>query len=74
MSKVHRLLPMVGTLRVKDDSIIIPQEIIEELGWEERILLELEYTDDGWIIKHSNVAASKFSGHILSDELQQRSK
>ena len=74
MSKVHRLLPMVGTLRVKDDSIIIPQEIIEELGWEERILLELEYTDDGWIIKQSNVAASKFSGHILSDELQQRSK
>ena len=31
MSKVHRLLPIVGTLRVKDDSIIIPQEIIEEL-------------------------------------------
>tara|TARA_Y100001951_G_C11044199_1_gene131990 strand:+ start:102 stop:308 length:207 start_codon:yes stop_codon:yes gene_type:complete len=62
MKNVHRLLPMVGTLRVKDDSIIIPQEIIEELGWEERILLELEYTDDGWIIKQSKVAAVKFLG------------
>ena len=74
MSKVHRLLPMVGTLRVKDDSIIIPQEIIEELEWDERILLELEFVNERWILKQSKVAASKFSGHILSDELQQRSK
>ena len=46
---------------------------MEELGWEERILLELEFVNERWILKQSKVAASKFSGHILSDELQ-RSK
>ena len=74
MSKVHRLKPLVGTVMVIDDAIILPADIIEELEWDERILLELEFVNERWILKQSKVAASKFSGHILSDELQQRSK
>ena len=35
---------------------------LKDLGWDEKILLELEHTDDGWIIKQSKVAASKFLG------------
>ena len=46
---------------------------MEELGWEERILLELEFVNERWILKQSKVAASKFPGYKLSDELQ-RSK
>ena len=73
MSNVHRLKPLVGTVMLVDDTLILPTDIMEELGWEERILLELEFVNERWILKQSKVAASKFSGHILSDELQ-RSK
>ncbi len=73
MSNVHRLKPLVGTVMSVDDTLILPTDIMEELGWEERILLELEFVNERWILKQSKVAASKFSGHILSDELQ-RSK
>ena len=33
---------------------------LEDLGWEERILLELEHDGIGWTIQQSKVAASKF--------------
>ena len=69
MSKALR----VGTVVVIDEALILPTDIIKELGWEENVLLELEFVNDRWILKQSKVAASKFAGHILSDELQ-RSK
>jgi len=54
--------------------LLIPEKILEKLGWDEITLLELEFIEDiGWTIKQSDVAASKFPGHIVSDELQ-RSK
>jgi len=70
MNKVRRLQPLVGTAIVIDDAIILPDDIIEELNWDERILLELEFVNDRWILKQSKVAATKFSGHKLSDELR----
>lgn len=73
MSNVHRLKPLVGTVMLVDDTLILPTDIMEELGWEERILLELEFVNERWILKQSKVAASKFPGYKLSDELQ-RSK
>ena len=63
----------VGTVMVIDEALILSTDIMEELGWEESVLLELEFVNERWILKQSKVAASKFSGHILSDELQ-RSK
>ena len=45
MSNVHRLKPLVGTVMSVDDTLILPTDIMEELGWEERILLELELAD-----------------------------
>lgn len=73
MSNVQRLQPLVGTVMLIDDALVLPSDIMEELGWEESVLLELEFVNERWILKQSKVAASKFSGHILSDELQ-RSK
>ena len=69
MSKALR----VGTVVVIDEALILPAHIIEELDWNERILLELEFVNDRWILKQSKVAATKFPGHKISDELQ-RSK
>ena len=73
MSKVQRLHPLVGTAIIIDEALILPTDIIEELNWDERILLELEFVNDKWILKQSKVAATKFPGHKISDELQ-RSK
>ena len=69
MSKALR----VGTVVVIDEALILPTDIIKELGWEENVLLELEFVNDRWILKQSKVAATKFPGHKISDELQ-RSK
>ena len=55
------------------DEFVNKIPIIEELNWDERILLELEFVNDRWILKQSKVAATKFPGHKISDELQ-RSK
>ena len=73
MSKVRSLQPLEGTVVVIDEALILPADIIEELNWDERILLELEFVNDRWILKQSKVAATKFPGHKISDELQ-RSK
>ena len=41
---------------------------MKNLDWDEKTLLEFEYTDDGgllgpgWVIKQSKVAAGKFLG------------
>ena len=55
MSNVHRLKPLVGTVMSVDDTLILPTDIMEELGWEERILLELEFVNERWILKQSKV-------------------
>jgi bifunctional DNA-binding transcriptional regulator/antitoxin component of YhaV-PrlF toxin-antitoxin module len=47
---------------LNDKILFVPDKVLENLGWNEKILLELEHTDDGWIIKQSKVAASKFLG------------
>jgi len=47
---------------LNDKILFVPDKVLENLGWDEKILLELEHTDDGWIIKQSKVAASKFLG------------
>ena len=73
MNKVKRIQPLVGTAIIIDEALILPADIIEELNWDERILLELEFVNDRWILKQSKVAATKFPGHKISDELQ-RSK
>ena len=73
MSKVRSLQPLEGTVVVIDEALILPTDIIKELGWEENVLLELEFVNDRWILKQSKVAATKFPGHKISDELQ-RSK
>ena len=70
MSNVQRLQPLVGTVMLIDDALVLPSDIMEELGWEESVLLELEFVNERWILTQSKVAASKFSGHILSDEIQ----
>ena len=42
---------------------------LEDLGWEERILLELEHDGIGWTIQQSKVAACKFiNGQIYVEE------
>ena len=33
---------------------------LEDLGWDEKILLELEHDGIGWTIQQSKVAASKY--------------
>ena len=54
--------------------LLIPEKKLEKLDWDVKTLLELEFIEDyGWAIKQSEVAATKFPGHIVSDELQ-RSK
>ena len=41
----------------------------EDLGWEERVLLELEHDGIGWTIQQSKVAACKFiNGQIYVEE------
>ena len=35
---------------------------LEDLGWEERVLLELEHDGIGWTIQQSRVAAGKVRG------------
>ena len=47
---------------LNDKILFVPDKVLENLGWDEKILLELEHTDDGWIIKQSKAAASKFLG------------
>ena len=46
----------------KDGSKVLSltDEEFEDLGWEEKILLELEHDGMGWTIQQSKVAASKF--------------
>ena len=42
---------------------------LEDLGWEERILLELEHDGIGWTIQQSKVAACKFiNGQFYVEE------
>ena len=72
MSKVQRLQPLVGRAIIIDEALILPADIIEELNWDERILLELELVNAKWILKQSKVAATKFPGRKISDELQRR--
>ena len=62
MSNVHRLKPLVGTVMLIDDALILPTDIMEELGWEESILLEIEFVNERWILKQSKVAAAKYIG------------
>ena len=62
MNKVKRLQPLVGTAIIIDEALILPADIIEELNWDERILLELEFVNDRWILKQSKVAAAKYMG------------
>jgi bifunctional DNA-binding transcriptional regulator/antitoxin component of YhaV-PrlF toxin-antitoxin module len=52
---------------LNDKILFVPDKVLENLGWDEKILLELEHTDDGWIIKQSKVAASKFLGFSDGD-------
>ena len=47
---------------MNDKTIFLTEEELEDLGWDEKTLLELEQTGVGWIIKQSKVAASKFLG------------
>ena len=53
---------------VKNGVIPVPDKVMKNLDWDEKTLLEFEYTDDGgllgpgWVIKQSNVAAGKFLG------------
>ena len=53
---------------VRNDVIPVPDKVMKNLDWDEKILLELEYSEDGkengpgWVIKQSKVAAGKFLG------------
>ena len=53
---------------IKDGVIPVPDKVMKNLGWDEKTLLELEYSEDGkengpgWVIKQSKVAAGKFLG------------
>ena len=53
---------------VKNGVIPVPDKVMKNLDWDEKTLLEFEYTDDGgllgpgWIIKQSKVAVGKFLG------------
>ena len=48
----------------KDGSKVLSltDEELEDLGWEERVLLELEHDGIGWTIQQSMVAAGKVRG------------
>ena len=48
----------------KDGSKVLSltDEELEDLGWEERILLELEHDGIGWTIQQSKGASAKFMG------------
>ena len=48
----------------KDGSKVLSltDEEFEDLGWEERVLLELKYDGIGWTIQQSKVAAGKIIG------------
>ena len=62
MSNVHRLQPLVGTVMLLDDALILPKDIMEELDWEESVLLELDFVNERLILKQSKVAAAKYMG------------
>ena len=53
---------------IKDGVIPVPAKVMKKLDWDEKILLELEYSETGtengpgWVIKQSKVAAGKFLG------------
>ena len=53
---------------VRNGVIPVPDKVMKNLDWDEKILLELEYSEDGkengpgWVIKQSKVAADKFLG------------
>ena len=53
---------------VRNGVIPVPDKVMKNLDWDEKILLELEYSEDGkengpgWVIKQSKVAAGKFLG------------
>ena len=53
---------------VRNGVIPVPDKVMKNLDWDEKILLELEYAEDGkengpgWVIKQSKVAAGKFLG------------
>ena len=51
---------------MNDKTLFLTEEELDDLGWDEKILLELEQIPAGWIIKQSKVAASRFLG--FSDE------
>jgi len=40
----------------------LSDEELKDLGWEERILLELEHDGIGWTIQQSKVASAKYMG------------
>ena len=48
----------------KDGSKVLSltDEEFEDLGWEERELLELEHDGIGWTIQQSKVASAKYMG------------
>ena len=46
MSNVHRLKPLVGTVMSVDDTLILPTDIMEELGWEALVIWECELKDE----------------------------
>ena len=53
---------------VRNGVIPVPDKVMKNLDWDDKILLELEYSEDGkengpgWVIKQSKVAAGKFLG------------
>jgi len=53
---------------IKDGVIPVPDKVMKKLDWDEKTLLEFEYTENGkengpgWVIKQSKVAAGKFLG------------
>ena len=53
---------------VRNGVIPVPDKVMKNLDWDEKILLELEYSEDGkengpgWVIKQSKVATGKFLG------------
>ena len=56
---------------MNDKTIFLTEEELEDLGWDEKTLLELEQTSVGWIIKQSKVAASKFLGFRDNKDMDQ---
>ena len=53
------------TVYIKKDGskvLSLTDEELEDLGWDEKILLELEYDGIGWTIQQSKVAACKYMG------------